>query len=235
MAVLKLFYFYQPVFLSDKMNSVSLTLLLFFTLTASMVHSQSDKEWKLLREEAGIRVYTRNRADSPLKGVKVVTDVRARLSSLVALMKDSPNHHNWVYSSEEACIIKKFSYNHWMFYGRTDAPWPVFDRDMVVEATLCQDEKTKVVRLKSECRHDFLPENSGVVRVKNCHTLWLLEPLDDGRVHVTLEISADLAGGIPAWLLNLVIAKGPYRTVKNMTQEVGKPPYCDAVIDCIKD
>jgi hypothetical protein len=35
--------------------------------------------------------------------------------------------------------------------------------------------------------------------------------------------------------MNLVIAKGPYRTVRNMTQEVQKPKYRDAEIDYIKD
>ena len=217
------------------MNSASLTLLLFFTLTSGLLYSQSDKEWKFLREEEGIRVYTRNRDDSPLKSVKVVTEVKARLSSLVALMIDAKNHHKWVYANKEARVIEEYSQYHWIFYGYSDAPWPVLDRDMVVEARLSQDAETGVVRDESECRPEFLPEINGVVRVQNCHSLWLLEPLGDGRVRVIFEISVDLAGSIPVWLMNIVIAKGPYRTVKNLTQEVGKPPYRDAVIDYIKD
>ena len=217
------------------MKTVSITLLLFFTMTSATVYSQSDKDWKFMKEEDGIRVYTRNRDDMPLKSVQVVTEVEARLSSLVALMKDSKNHHNWVYANKEARVIEEYSQFHWMFYGYSDAPWPVLDRDMVVEAHLGQDEKTKAVRSESECRPEFLPKTTGVVRIKDCHSLWLLQPLDDGRVRITFEISVDLAGAIPAWLMNLVIAKGPYRTVRNMTQEVQKPKYRDAVIDYIRD
>lgn len=210
-------------------------ILLLFTMTIAAGYSQSGKPWKFMREEDGIRVYTRNRDDMPLKSVKVVTEVQARLSSLVALMKDSENHCNWVFANKEARVIKEYSHFHWMFYGISAAPWPVLDRDMVVEVQLSQDEKTKVVRDESECRPDFIPTNDGVVRIQNCHSLWLLEPLDDGRVRITFEISVDLAGAIPAWLMNLVIAKGPYRTVRNMTQEVQKQKYREAVIDFIED
>jgi hypothetical protein len=199
------------------------------------VHGQTDNEWKFLKEDDGIKVYTRHRGDMPLKSVKVVTEVKARLSSLVALMKDSENHRNWVYANKEAHVIEEYSNFHWIFYGYSDAPWPVLDRDMVVEVHLSQDENTKAVRNESQCRPDFIPTNDGVVRIQNCHSLWLLEPLADGLVRITFGISVDLAGSIPAWLMNLVIAKGPCRTVKNMTNEVEKPKYRDAVIDYIRD
>ncbi len=207
--------------------------LLFNLLSPSL--SGQENGWKFIKNNDGIEVYSRKFDDSPLKEIKVQKIMETTLSSLIALMKDVENHQNWTYANKKARILEKHSEFSWIFYGYSIAPWPVQDRDMVIQSTLKQDSVTKVIKNEGECIPDFIPENEGVVRVPACHSLWTLKPLGDGKVLVSLEIQINLGGSIPNWLINLVSSKGPYLTIKNMEEAVKKAPYKDTVLDYIKN
>lgn len=209
-------------------------LLYLFNLISPGLSGQ-DNGWEFIKSNDGIEVYSRKSDDSPVKEIKVQKVMETTLSSLVALMKDVENHKNWTYANKKAKILEKHSEFSWIFYGYSDAPWPVQDRDMVIHATLKQDSVTKVIKNEGECTPDYIPENEDVVRIPACHSLWTLAPLEDGKVLVSLEIQIDLGGSIPNWLINLVSSKGPYLTIKNMEDEVKKSPYKDAVLDYIKN
>jgi len=209
-------------------------LPLLFNLLSSGLGAQ-DNGWKFVKETNGIEVYSRKSDDSPIKEIKVLKVMETTLSSLVALMKDVENHKNWTYANKKAKVLEKQSEFSWIFYGYSDAPWPVQDRDMVLHSTLRQDSVTKVIKNEGECIPNFIPENEDVVRVPACHSIWTLKPLGEGKVLVSLEIQIDLGGSIPNWLINLVSSKGPYLTIKNMEEAVKKAPYKNVVLDYIKD
>lgn len=209
-------------------------LLLLFNLLSPGLKGQ-DNEWKFIKDNDGIQVYSRKSDNSPIKEIKVQKVMETTLSSLVALMKDVNNHKNWTYANKKAKILEKHSEFSWIFYGYSEAPWPVQDRDMVIHSTLKQDSVTKVIKNEGECIPDYIPENEDVVRVPACHSLWTLAPLKDGKVLVSLEIKIDLGGSIPSWLINMVSTKGPYSTIKNMDEAVHKAPYKDAVLDYINN
>lgn len=191
------------------------------------------EDWEFLRGEDGIEVYSRKSADSPIKEIRVQNMMKTDLSSLVALMKDVDNHKNWTYANKKAEVIERYDAYSWVFYGYSNAPWPVQDRDMVINATLSQDPVTRVVTNEGNCNPELLPEKEGVVRVPECRSVWTLEPVGADSVFVTLEIKIDLGGSLPAWLINMVSHKGPYQTIKNMEEEVRKPKYRNAKLDYI--
>jgi len=191
--------------------------------------------WEFIRDDEGISVYTRKSDDSPIKEIRVTNEMETTLSALVSLMKDVENHKNWTYANKKAKILEKHSEFSWVFYGYSDAPWPIQDRDMVLYSTLSQDSLTKVITNEGVCHCDYIPKNDGVVRVPACHSIWTLTPLANGKVLVSLEIEIDLGGILPKWLINMVSSKGPFLTIKNMEMAVKKAPYKDAVLDYIKN
>lgn len=207
------------------------TLLILLPITVLA----QEEGWKFIRDDDSIRVYSRKSQDSPINEIKVVTEMQTDLSSLVALMKDVDNHKNWAYANKKARILEKHNEFSWVFYGYSDAPWPVQDRDMVVNSTLRQDSATRVVTNTGNCNPDFVPEKQGVVRIPDCHSKWTLKPVDENLVQVSLQIRIDLGGMLPAWLINMVSSKGPYQTLKNMEEEVKKPEYRDAEVEYIMD
>lgn len=211
-------------------------LLLIFIMVVLIADVDGQTgEWEFLRGEDGIEVFSRKSADSPIKEIRVQNMMKTDLSSLVALMKDVDNHKNWTYANKKAKVIEKQSEFSWIFYGYSNAPWPVQDRDMVINASLSQNPETRVVMNEGKCNPGLLPEKDGVVRVPACRSVWTLEPVGADSVLVSLEIKIDLGGSLPAWLINMVSHKGPYETIKNMEAEVRKPRYLNAELDYIID
>lgn len=217
------------------MNRLFFIPLFFISFIISAGVAAQEKGWEFVKNEDGIHVYLKKIDNSPIKAIKVTNEMETTLSALVALMKDVENHHNWTYANKNAKILEKYSEFSWIFYGYSDAPWPVQDRDMVIHSTLSQDSVTREVKNEGYCIPDFIPENEGVVRVPNCHSLWTLTPIGEGKIFVSLEIQIDLGGTIPAWIINMVSTKGPFLTIKNMEEQVNLPCYKNAVIDYIKN
>jgi hypothetical protein len=210
-------------------------LVSFFLIIFGVVVSAQEVDWEFLKDDEGIRVFTRKTEGSPFKEIKVENMMKTDLSSLVSLMKDVDNHKNWTYANKTAEVLERHSEFSWIFYGYSDAPWPVQDRDMAIKASLSQDSVTKIVRNEGICIPDYIPEKDGVVRVPACRSLWTLEPVGADSIRVTLEIKIDMGGNLPAWLVNMVSSKGPYETVRNMEAEVQRPKYRDAELDYIID
>ncbi|MCF8364616.1 MAG: START domain-containing protein [Bacteroidales bacterium] len=215
------------------MRKLILTFLFLAINILSGSLAAQENDWEFVKNEEGIKVFRKKTEDSPIKAIKVTNEMETTLSALIALMKDVKNHKNWTYANKNAKILEKHNEFSWMFYGYSDAPWPVLDRDMVIHSTLTQDSVTRVIKNEGNCIPDFIPKNEGVVRIPACHSLWTLTPVGNGKILVSLEIQIDLGGTIPGWLINMVSAKGPFQTIKNMEEQVNKPCYKNAKISYI--
>jgi len=209
------------------------TNFLFFNL---LLVGQDYGEWKTVRGcDNNIKAYVQKVPYSQIKKVKVETVIETTLSELVALMKDSENHTNWVFLNEEASIIEETDELNWKYYGVTDTPWPVSNRDFITDITLRQDSVDYSVTLTSYALPDFLPEKEDCVRVPYIFSVWTFNPIGNGSVHVVLELEADVGGKIPIWLINLAVTKGPLNTMVGLIDELKTNRYKDVDINYIKE
>jgi len=210
-----------------------ITSFLFFNL---LLVGQDEVEWKMIKGfDNSIKAYVQKVPYSQIKRVKVETVIETTLSELVALMKDSENHNNWVFLNKEASIIEKTDDFNWIYYGVTDTPWPISDRDFITDITLYQDSIDYSVTFTSYALPDFLPEREDCVRVPYISSVWTFNPIGNGSVHIVLEIEADVGGKIPVWLTNLVVTKGPLSTMNGLIDELKTNKYKDVKIDYIKE
>ena len=209
--------------------------LFFSSFTNNTAFAQDVEPWVFVKEDHGIRVFTNKSPESPVKEVKVEMLMHTTLSALIALIKDVKNQHKWVYANKTADILKSVNNYSWVFYGQSEAPWPVSDRDMVALTSLHQDSVTKVVTSVSVGSPDFIPEVENFVRVPHLNSSWTFTPKGSGNVLVEFVLKIDLGGNIPCWLVNLAIAKGPHSTIFNMAHELEKPEYKNAHITYIKE
>lgn len=213
-------------------------LLVFIFLLFSgctIVVSQEETSWKFVREDHGIKVFTNKTADSPLKEIKAQMLIHTTLSALVTLIKDVGNHHNWVYANKKAEILKKDGDFSWVFYGQSEAPWPVSNRDMVAFVNLHQDSLTRTVTSIAFGAADYIAEVDDFVRIPNFYSIWTLTPKGSGNILVEFVLKIDLGGNVPTWLVNLTISKGPFTTIFNMLQELEKPEYKNAKVCYIRE
>jgi START domain len=205
-------------------------LLLFLS---SIAIAQTD--WQLKVDKEGIKVYTKQMENSPLKAVKTVCTINTSLTILTALLLDINNTPEWVYATKKISLLKQVSLSDLIYYSEIEIPWPVSNRDFIVLLKVTQDQKTKVVSVIGDNKPDYLPAVKNVVRIKRSYSKWLISPLPNGQVKIEYILEVDPGGVIPAWLINMFATKGPYETFKKLREEVKKPAYIQASLAFIKD
>ena len=194
-----------------------------------------DSGWKLIKQENGISLYSREVSNSDYKEVKAVTHIKTSLSSLIALLKDIPSYPKWVNRCAYSKILEIINDTCHYGYVVTDSPWPLSDRDFVYEFAFCQDSITKIVTTKTTAKPNYIPHNENYIRITDAHSNWQLTPLESGLVEVIYQGIADPEINIPAWLVNTSIASSPIITMTNMKTEVLKPKYRDAKFGFINE
>ncbi|MBN2616030.1 MAG: hypothetical protein JXR71_10100 [Bacteroidales bacterium] len=211
-------------------------LLIFsFILLGAEVPEKTNSTWKKVKDSDGIVVYTQTSDSTDLKRVKVLTEARAPLSSMVALIKDVKNQKNWFYMYKGGEILKVFGPKHWIFYGQANAPWPVTDRDFVTDVVLHQCPETKVVTITSHSLPDYYPKQKDFVRVPYAYSQWTFTPQKDGNVKISLIVEINAGGHIPLWVMNITATKGPFHTMKNFLAELKKEKFARISDSCISE
>ena len=204
------------------MNKALLTVLVFAATLwlAPPGHGTPDPGWELVFERGDLRVQRREYRGSPLQEIKGTTRLKASLAATMALLKDAPYNHHWVYRSGGARILEQTGYAQAYVYGIVDAPWPMHDRDTVVRFDYTQDPQTGIITIDITNFPDFIPPEESLVRVPDFGGFWRLQPEGDGWIAVTYQVYGDPGGSIPVWIANYAAALSVTRTLQNMTSAV---------------
>jgi hypothetical protein len=208
--------------------------LLFFIINAGAYAQQEEEEWKLIKQESWVKVYSRPASDgSSRKELKVITDVNYSLSAIVSLFADKPSYPKWVYGCASAEILKNISDWEMYHYQTTSMPWPIQNRDLVIHTTVSQDPETRIVKVIAKALPDYIPVKEDYVRVLSYNSLWTFTPKPNGIVELEYIIAVDPGGNIPNVLVNMAIADGPVNTIKNLRDFL--PHYQNAKLAYIKE
>ena len=95
--------------------------------------NDNGESWKLVKSKEDIDVFVRKLDNETFKEVKIIGIVDCQLSELVASIEDVPKHPTWVTRSMESKILQKFDDGHFIYYLTMDMPFPVKDRELVIE------------------------------------------------------------------------------------------------------
>lgn len=191
-------------------------------------------DWKLKQNKEGIEIYTKPLENSHLKGIKVKCALPVTLSQLVTVIMDVNTAAEWVYSTKSSTLLKKVSAAELYYYSEVSLPWPISNRDFIAHLKVTQDPHTKVVTIDGPVVSNYLPEKKDIVRVRSSYGKWVLTPLKNNvKIEYTLE--TDPGGSLPAWLVNLFVAKGPHETFKNLKVQLSKAEYKNVTLAYIKE
>lgn len=198
---------------------VGLALLLL-----ASVGSQAS-EWELARDRNGIKVWTRDEPGYPIRAFKAVTTVDSSLSGLVNLIMDTDRVSEWAYRILRVEVLARDdAAATFVIRTETDFPWPLSNRDVVLAGQIVQDEKTRVVMIRSRSTAQY-PVNPEFVRMPDMVGDWVFRPLGEGKVEVTMIGRANPSGNIPFGVVNLIIHETPYRTLLGLRQVIGAERY----------
>jgi hypothetical protein len=193
---------------------------------ASPVAAQGD--WKHVRTRDGIDVYTAVVSGSSIYACKGVAVMNARIEEVAELIRDVPAVPEWTPDMKVARILTKQDNYHMLVYNVLELPWPLADRDFVVESKVKLDlAKGRVDICADALANPPIPVNRDMVRITRMQIRYLLEYIDRGHTRVTLTSWTDPAGYLPAAIVNLVATKLPYDSLQGMRSMLKREKYVE--------
>lgn len=203
-------------------------------LFSSNSYSTSDEyNWRLEKNENGIKVYSRPMKGFDFREVRVVNKVKSTLAAIVAVIFDTKNYPKWVYGCSGTSTLKTLNDQEIYNYQVTDLPWPLSDRDVVSHFKVSQDPSTFVVTFSKTGMSDYIPDKEGMVRVQHFQSITVLTPLPGDSVQIELEMHLDASGNIPDWVVNDNMVAAPYNSTMSMLKRI--PLYQTAYYYFIKE
>jgi len=167
-------------------------------------------KWDLKKDDKGIQVFTRNAAKGNIKELRVVCELDATRAQLISTLQNINDYNNWVYSEKKSTILKTITPQNIIYYTQARLPWPIKDRDLVVELNISTTADALYVQAKSI--PDYLPKNSSYIRVPYSLAQWKVTQAPDNKLKVDYTFSVDPGGNIPSWLVNATLTIGPYNS-----------------------
>lgn len=196
-------------------------VLLFVGLAIIGISAAGQTAWDLKRDKDGIVIYTRSSADSPLKEYRARAKIQSPLRNVYKFLSDLEKRPEWVIHCTGLDIIDTTD-GRIRYHTGYDIPWPMEDRDLVVEADLWVSEDfSRAHLLTRNVERDYVLKE-GVIRMPAYLEDVYLEKVDSGTTLFTAEGFADPGGKVPAWLVNMFLVDGIYDSVQKTRERVAE-------------
>jgi len=195
----------------------TLSLVGLFLLGSSLPH---EKEWTLKRKGNEMWVYTRDRAGSEIKEVRLIMHVDADIQTINTVLNDAERQTEWVYRCEDAKDLGGHIETGWYYYSRISMPWPMDDRDLIAKVVGGQNDG--IYTSKSIAAPKYRPEVEGCVRLTDFDVSTTYEMLPSGGTKMTYDLHSEPGGAVPSWLVNMFVDKGPVETMTKLRDLVEK-------------
>ncbi len=189
-------------------------LACLLSLALSSVMAQG--RWELKKDENGIQVYTRKAASGSIKELRVLCELDASKEQLISTLQDIGNYSSWVYSNKKSVVIKNLSPDGIIYYTQSHLPWPIKDRDLVIQLTI--NSTPQVLNIQAKSLPDFLPKNNSYIRVPYSLAQWKVTQAMGNKLKIDYVFSLDPGGSIPSWLVNATLAIGPYNSFMKLKE-----------------
>lgn len=177
------------------------------------------KDWQLKTTEKNLKLYTRSNEQSGVKEVRIRTEIKASIDKLFTVLGDVSNYENWVYKCSEAKMVKVISKDDYYYYTRSDLPFPLSDRDIVVRSRQWKD-KDGIFYSNSTLSRNMVSIKKGIVRIQEFDAYWKIIEKENGILDIDYVVQTHPGGSLPTWAINLGIAKGPIETMKNLIKQL---------------
>ncbi|MDB5015674.1 MAG: hypothetical protein JWQ84_506 [Mucilaginibacter sp.] len=185
------------------------TLVIFSVLAFLLSTVKAQGSWELKKDERGIAVYTRKAATGNIKELRVVCELDATKAQLISTLQDIAGYSAWVYSNKKSVILKAESPEKIIYYTQSHLPWPIKDRDLVVELNI--NPTPEVLNIQAKSLPAYLPRNENYIRVPYSLATWKVTQ-GANKLKVDYTFSVDPGGSIPSWIVNATLTVGPFNS-----------------------
>lgn len=172
--------------------------------------------------EDGVTLYRHEVPGRAIPGFRGEVTIAAEPARIVAVLEDVAAHPAWMYRCAESReLARDAATGQRVIYNRTDVPWPIWDRDVVLVTELARsaDGRTTTLRFHSgEPAREPLPRR--VVRMPMLEGFYEIVAEGAGRSRVAYQVDADIGGSVPRWAAERVAREMPYHTLTALRRRV---------------
>jgi hypothetical protein len=185
-----------------------------------------NEDWKLVKQNSGVAIYSRLHPGSRLKEFKAVGEIDATTETVHKVIDDVEAYPSFMPYTAECRVIEK-NRDAILTYQRL-SPKIVSDRDY----TLRIQKKSWPVENGLAYLNRWEPANErgpapkpGVFRVTVCEGSWLLEPTGEGKTRATYSVFTDSGIVGPAFIANTISTTGISKLFAAVRKQVKDPKY----------
>jgi hypothetical protein len=181
------------------------------------VFASKEKNWKLIKDKKGIKVWARPVEMSPIKSFKGVTEFETSVGALTSLLLDTENYPQWMELVNVAEVLHRGSKTEVYRYTIHKLSWPLNTRDCCAYMKGYYHPETGAVVMRFMHTPDLCPRNKGYIRMPLMIGYYMAEPTSNGKVKFTFEAIVDMGGWLPTWVINFWLAEisnGTFRSIK---------------------
>ncbi len=200
----------------------ALSLILVCSVLPTNVFG-SASGWQLVEDDDGIKVWSLEIPDKDLPGFRGITMVNATIDELLAELLDFDKHPEWMWNTLESRLVKRLSDTRAIIYNLVNAPWPVKDRDMVMESDyrFTPDHKALTIRFQ-QTNDGNVPVPWRVVRVPRIEGFYRFWSESPTRTNVLYQVEVDIGGNVPNFSARRYARKLPFETLEALRERVEK-------------
>ncbi|MFW2404412.1 MAG: START domain-containing protein [Gammaproteobacteria bacterium] len=192
-----------------------------------------DDGWTLSSgDDEDLQVYTKVVEGQPIKAVKAVKILDAPLKTLLTVLADARLVPDWIPVIRRATLIRDTNKDGAsIIYMVTKFPWPIRNRDAVVETVTWYEQDSETVYMESTGVPGYVEESKGIIRTPTTYTRWKIHPLENGSLRVEIITHSDPRGRFPAWLANMIVTRTPATMFSRLEKTVDEELKRDRPFD----
>jgi len=175
--------------------------------------SQED-EWKLKKDKGGITIYTRSVENTNINEFRAYSKINSSAETIFNIILDVENYTKWI---EDVNYSEKLyqEENRIGMYYQLGLPWPIKDRDITL-ISVFEELPDGSILFQLSNSSSLKEEDEDFIRIKEIRGHWLIKPIDKENCDVTYQFLADPEGSLPAWVINIFVVDGPFKTLQNL-------------------
>lgn len=190
-------------------------ILILSALLISVPCIAQSADCDLKKEKDGIKVYTCKSDTSKFRSLRAEFVIENKsIEELKVFMFTVSYYLKWQYDAIEASMLKRESVDEMIYRVVIDAPWPVDNREMIVQFSASIHDADHANFYINTIASDF-PKNEDLVRIPYSQAQWDIVRKNNS-LHVTYSLNIDPGGSVPAFLINMAMAEGPYKSFKSL-------------------
>jgi len=177
----------------------------------------------LKKQAEGIKVFTCKTDNERFRTLRAEFVIRnTTIYELQQFLMRVDNYHTWQYNTMHAETLKEINADEFIYVSDIDAPWPVEDRELMMNFKVTHEPAHQRMQIEMHTIESAQPVKEGFIRVPFMHGHWTVIQTKNNALDVAYVLRIDPGGTIPAWLVNLAMAEGPYISFRNLKKQLEK-------------